>query len=152
MSDTALATREQVVARLEDEPTPKMLTMIDEYLEDASDQARFYGKEWTQDSCPPAIMRMVANAVARFMRNPDGFEVNRAGDETLGWQELPKDAVGNVYFSSREIERIQRLANPVLPKFGTMQMIAYGDRPEPEPLSYPVLNGSPFPVWHSSQA
>lgn len=147
MSD-ALATVQSVTKRLEEEPTPEMLVMIGEYLESASDQARYYGREWTVMDCPGPVSRLVSDAVARFMRNPDGFAQNRAAEETLGWQESP--FTGRVFFYQDEIERLQRFGNPRLPKFGSIQMVAYQTRPYVDPLiRWPVdyPGGKPFPLF-----
>lgn len=92
----ALTTVESVTRRLEGEATPEMLVMIEEYLEDASDQAMYYGeREWTELTTPQAVKRIIANAVARFMRNPEGLAQSRAGDETMAWQDVPE--AGAVY-------------------------------------------------------
>lgn len=146
----ALATIGDVTARLEDEPTPEMEAMIEAYLEDASDQARFYGsREWTEVTCPDPIRRMVASAVARFLRNPDGLSQSRAGDETLAWQQMPE--VGTVYFTEREVERLQTIGNPRLPSFGTIQMLAHGSTPPPRDILMPLdrMGGRPFPLFRS---
>ena len=148
-STTALATVEQVEARLEGEVTDDMRRMIAEYLEDASDQARYYGASWTQSNCPMPVSRLVANTVARFIRNPDSFVQNRASDETLGWQDLPEEYVGTVYFTAPEIERLQNFGNPRLPKFGTIQMIAHSDAPHTFGDIHWMVSGSqkPFPLF-----
>ena len=141
----ALATLDDVVDRLEDEPTPEVEAMIEAYLEDASDKAVVYGP-WSEADCPAAIRRLVAAAVARFIRNPDGFAQSRAGDETLAWQDL--EEIGSVYFTRSEIEYMQTLGNPRLPAFGTIQITAHGTTPPARDTYWPTEpRGRMFPLF-----
>lgn len=143
----ALTTVESVTKRLETEITPELLVMIGEYLEDASDQAIYHGeREWTDTSAPAAVKRIVANAVARFVRNPDGFATSRAGDETLAWQEMPE--AGAVYFTKAEIERLQRIGNPRLQSFGTFSVSSGASVPLRGDLIVPVKGGKPMALLH----
>ena len=113
----AFADREDVIARLEEEPTEHMLVMIDAGLEEATDLAVYYGASWTDENVPGPVKRIVARAVARWIRNPDGLEQSRAADETLQWSE--RAAAGNVEFTPEEIERVRALGRPVVPSFGS---------------------------------
>lgn len=141
----ALATLDDVVVRLEDEPTPEVEAMIEAYLEDASDKAVMYGS-WSEADCSAAIRRFVAAAVARFIRNPDGFAQSRAGDETLAWQDL--EEIGSVYFTRSEIEYMQTLGNPRLPAFGTIQVTAHGTTPPARDTYWPTEpHGRMFPLF-----
>lgn len=143
----ALTTVEAVTKRLEGEITPEMEVMIEEYLEDASDQAIYYGeREWTEVTVPASVARIVANAVARFMRNPDGLAQSRAGDETMAWQDIPE--AGAVYFTRQEIERLQRIGNPRLATFGTFSVVAHGNTPPATDLMRPINGGKPMPILH----
>ena len=142
---TALATPDAVVRRLEEEPNERMLVMIEEYLDEASDAARAYGREWTDLNVPAPISRLVASAVARFIRNPDQYNINRAGDETVGWHDR-----GEIdWFTEAEIARIGRFAVPKLASFGTIQVAAFGTtRPATYGDRIPVVGGAstkPFP-------
>jgi len=121
--------------------------MIQEYLEDASDKALRYGTSWSEINCPDSVRRIVAAAVARFIRNPDGYAQSRAGDETLSWQEL--EEVGSVYFTPTEIEHMQRLGNPRLPSFGTIQMKSSDSAPMLRDIYVPVgyAGGRDFPLF-----
>lgn len=140
---TALATPAEVEARLEDDVTPQMASMIEAYLEDASDAARYYGREWTETSVPAAVRRLVASAVARFMRNPEYLAQSRAGDETLTFHD--RDDID--WFTEKEIERIGRIANPRISGFGTMRFTAYGDSPAPRQWwGIPVGGSSTQPI------
>ena len=86
---TALCTPEAVLKRLGDLDLPDSeVGMIVEAIEDASDAARDYGSPtWGNTLVPKPVERLVALAVARFMRNPDDYLTNRASDETVGWAE-----------------------------------------------------------------
>lgn len=150
MSDIALATIEDVTKRIEDEVTESMLVMIEAKLDDASDLARFYGSEsWTFDNAPPRVKRIVATAVARFMANPTGLDQSRAADETLGWKDTA--APGELYYSDIEIEQLEALGKPVLPKFGSIQMTAYQSRYHPY-MNVPVdYGGKTFPYLTPSE-
>lgn len=140
----SLATRADVTSRLGDEPDGRELDMIDAYLESASDAARYYGREWPDTEAPNAVRRMVADAVARFMRNPERFAQNRAADEALAWQ----DSEDVDWFTPREIERLGRLAVPVrLPSFGSIEMVAgtSGHRQDGTLYARVAGGGKPFP-------
>lgn len=148
----ALATLEQVSGRIEeDELTPQMEVMILNFILDASDQARHYGNpKWTSDTCPPAVSRIVAGAVARHMANPAGYSQSRAADETLGWQDRLNP--GELRLSQDEIERIEAIADPAGGvggnAFGTMQMVAgIASRGPGWSVYVPVAGGiaEPFP-------
>ena len=53
-------------------------------LEDASDLARGYGRDWVDAPDAPRLVRtLVLKAVKRYMNNPEGITQSRAGDETL---------------------------------------------------------------------
>lgn len=137
----AFATVEDVTKRLEEEPTERMLVMIEEYLEEASDVARYYGREWSDLDVPNAVRRIVASAVARFMRNPDGYQTSRAGDETVAWFDRGSEID---WFTEQEIERIGRQATSKrLRAFGTMQMLAgvNGHRPTGTAVCVPSTGG-----------
>ena len=141
----ALATAEDVIRRLEEEPTERMQQMIEEYLEDASDTARFYGsQDWTDEECPAEARRIVAAAVARYIRNPDGFTQSRAADEMLGWNET--DEPGAIKFTANEIARLQRLAPLPMASMGTIQVSAWGSGSAPRDEYVPWAGtNTPFP-------
>lgn len=79
------------------------------YLEEASDLARAYGREWAVERAPRLVKSLVISAVRRFMRNPEGYTQSRAGDETLGWTDLGHDA-GSIYYNEREQRLLAQLA------------------------------------------
>jgi len=141
---TALATAADVEKRLgEDEITDGMRGMIEVYLEDASDVARYYGRDWTELDCPLPVSRMVAAAVARFMRNPERLSQSRAGDETLAFQDSEVD-----WFTDKEIERLGKIGNPRVASFGTIQLVAFGHKRR-SGVGYVPWGSSdrPFPLY-----
>lgn len=148
----ALATVDDVAARIEEDITPALEKLIVSALEEASDLARYYGKEWeSEEDAPPTVRRIVAAAAARWVRNPDGFSQNRAGDESLSWHEVKYDP-GTIYLTDLEVERIQRLVTPVkLPGFGSIQMQAWGGTPASDEIRVPWGNINPdfetFPLY-----
>ena len=124
---TALCTPEAVLKRLGDLDLPDSeVGMIEEAIEDASDAARDYGSPtWGNTPVPKPVERLVALAVARFMRNPDDYLTNRASDETLAWAE--RDRID--WFTEAEISRLGRMGRPMLANFGSIQIVAYGHQP-----------------------
>lgn len=105
-----LCTVEDVVERIEDEPSERLLEMVKHAILYASDEARFLGNpRWTIGNVPHPVSRIVASAVARWATNPDGLVQSRAGDETLAWSDSGEDA-GSVRFTQREIDRIGKFA------------------------------------------
>ena len=145
-----LAKQEDVIKRLEEEPTERMLVMIPEYLGDASDEARDIGlRKWNSENVPRPVSRIVAAVVARFLRNPDGLSQSRAADETLAWDE----PMNRPYFEPEERERIKRQAlldgDRPQQAFGNAEVYAWGrGRGEPEVVNVPwgTNGGKPFPL------
>lgn len=78
-------------------------------LEDASDHAATYGPDWPEDTAPRLVKTLVVKSSARYMRNPNGYTLNRAADETLAWSDIGRDA-GTVYFTREEIRLLEELA------------------------------------------
>jgi len=46
-------------------------------LEDASDLAREYGRDWTPETVPRLVRTLVLAACVRYLRNPDGYTQSR---------------------------------------------------------------------------
>lgn len=141
----ALATLEDVERRLEEEPTERMRSMIEEALEDASDLARHYGDEsWDEVTVPQKARRIVAAAVARWIRNPDGYTQSRAADETLAWGEA--DEPGAITFTRAEIEQLRKLAPVTVASFGSFGTTLYGPMRTREVEYVPwAQDNEPFP-------
>lgn len=92
-------------------------------LEDLSEWARYYGRNWEVAASPRLVKTLVLGAAARFMRNPDGYTQSRAGDETLGWTDRGVES-GTATFARHEIDALRALVRPAA--FGTLSMTAWG--------------------------
>lgn len=121
-------------------------------LEDLSEDARFYGDgSWTYDTAPRQVKSLVRRAVARHLRNPDGYTVSRAGDETVGWTDKG-DSNGVLTFSDREIKMLRQMAG----RRGVLSVDTYAYRssmePDPAPLGLvPTAGGGdPFPYFNDA--
>jgi hypothetical protein len=79
-------------------------------LEDASDLARAYGRDWDTSTAPRLVRTLVLKASARYMKNYQGYILSRAGDETVQWSDKAGEDMGTVYFSKDEIKLIEGLA------------------------------------------
>ncbi|GGS24759.1 hypothetical protein GCM10010238_11130 [Streptomyces griseoviridis] len=51
-------------------------------LDDASDLATTYGRDWPEETAPRLVKTLVLKSAARCMRDPEGYTQSRAGDET----------------------------------------------------------------------
>ncbi|MER6314618.1 hypothetical protein ABT237_12725 [Streptomyces sp. NPDC001581] len=78
-------------------------------LEDASELAAAYGRDWPADRAPRLVRTLVLKAAARYMNNPNGYTQSRAGDETLAWSDIGRDA-GTVFFTREEKRLLEGLA------------------------------------------
>lgn len=111
-------------------------------LEDLSNWARHYGRNWEADAAPLLVKTLVLGAAARFMRNPDNFTTSRDGDETVSWTDRGAQAAAQPFVES-EIIALKALVRPVV--FGSVGMTAWG----PQRLRgadglTPVAGESPF--------
>lgn len=79
-------------------------------LEDASDLAATYGREWGEDTAPRFVRTLVLKSAVRYVRNPNGYTQSRAGDETLAWSDAHGRDSGSVYFTRDEIRLLEELA------------------------------------------
>ncbi|MGW4158703.1 hypothetical protein [Streptomyces sp. NPDC004788] len=79
-------------------------------LEDASNLAAHYGRDWPDLSVPRMVRTLVLKACKRYMSNPDGYTQSRAGDETLGWNDAAGENAGTVYFTDEETRLLASLA------------------------------------------
>ena len=145
----AFADLEEVEDRLDfdlDEAYTKMALAA---LEDASEMAREYGKKnWPDNSCPRFVKTMVLNVVARYLRNPDGFVISRAGDETVTWSDLRGEAT--LRFTEQEREDLLELTRGPS-TFGSVGVYAHRSRNDEGPLEGWVgVTGQPeryFPLF-----
>jgi hypothetical protein len=93
-------------------------------LEDLSNWARFYGRNWEADAAPRLVKTLVLSAAAQFMRNPDAYVTSRAGDEAVSWPDRGV-AAGTATFATSAIKALKLLARPT-GGFGTGIMTAWG--------------------------
>lgn len=106
----ALATLDELKARLDWELDTSEESVATSALEDLSDDALFYGSaNWTETTVPRQAKSLLLRAAARYMRNPDGYIQSRAGDETLVWSDQGEDS-GTAYFSEREQKLLNQIA------------------------------------------
>lgn len=146
---TALATIEELKARLDWELTPEEERVGVAALDDLSEWARYYGRpHWEGAQAPALVKRMVLAAAARHMQNPDGYETSRAGDETVTFQKADGDP-GSASFSRREIEAIGRIARPGSASgLHSLQVTAHETRlPEVTAYRVPTADGGSFPLF-----
>ncbi|QXE37125.1 hypothetical protein KQY30_25805 [Streptomyces sp. GMY02] len=117
-------------------------------LDDASDLAATYGREWPEGTVPRLVRTLVLKAAARYMRNPNGYTQSRAGDETLAWSDAHGRDAGSVYFTREEIRLLEDLAGR---KRGISSVIvsAWGTKPRRGAGGYvPVdYSGDGFPLF-----
>lgn len=123
-----------------------------------SGMARHYGNaRWgIQGEVPEYVTTIVLNAARRFMTNPEGFTLSRAGDETVQFADLDKDG-GNPYFTSEEIAALRAYAGMDAGLY-TAGSYAYGqvwkadnrvsNTKDGEPGYVPSEYGG-FPMWFS---
>lgn len=119
-------------------------------LEDLSEWAMFYGKAWPVETVPSMVVRLVLAAAGRFMRNFEGLDTSRAGDETVIFQKQV-GTTATAEFSEKEIRAIRQIAHPNLATFHSLQMTAYGNSQAEGDGLVPVVNGEPFPYYSNSE-
>ena len=104
-------------------------------LEELSDDARHYGRNWLDAATAPRqVFNLVLKAAKRHLRNPDGYTQSRAGDETLAWTDRGEQA-GSAYFTRPEIKMLQRLGNTTIV---SVPVTAWGRMKQSAPGYVPV--------------
>lgn len=118
------------------------------YLEEASDLARAYGRDsWEPANAPRMAKNIVISAVRRFMRNPEGLTQSRAGDETLAWSDIGRDAA-SIYLTSAEIRLLRSLSGGG--GIRTAQVVAWGTTAQVGNGNVPISGypgEKPFPYY-----
>ena len=122
----------------------------DGYLEEASDLVRAYGRDsWEPATAPRMVKNIVISAVRRFMRNPEGYVQSRAGDETLAWSDIGRDAA-SIYLTNAEIKLLRSLAGTSTLR--TAQQSAWGPQRMKPQIGYVPVSGwpgeKPFPYYN----
>ncbi|SNS50324.1 hypothetical protein [Actinacidiphila glaucinigra] len=144
----AYATLDELKGRLDWDLDPDELRIAAGALEDASDLAVAYGREWPEDKVPRLVRTLVLKAAARYLRNPNGYTQSRAGDETLAWSDIGRDA-GTVYYTREEIRLLEELAGRKRGIVG-VPVSAWGTKPQSVdaggyvPVDY---GGDTFPLF-----
>lgn len=150
MTDS-FATVEELQARLDFTMNNMERGVAEGALEDLSIDARTYGRPTWQPLTAPALVRsLVLRAAARFMRNYDGYNTSRAGDETVGWHETGRQA-DTAEFHPREVAQLRALRGQT--GFGTMPLTAWGNRTESDDIWVSTQGeGGHIPLIDSSEA
>lgn len=144
-----LATIVELVERLDWSLDADELRIAAGALEDASDLARGYGRDWEAPSAPRLVRTLVLKAATRYMRNPGGYTQSRAGDETLTWNDAAGSDAGTVYFTADEQKLLKGLAGTA-PALVSVPMTAWGpQRKAPVGLVPVEGGGKPFPLYAS---
>ncbi|MFI7315472.1 hypothetical protein [Streptomyces venezuelae] len=145
----AYATLDELKGRLDWEPDEDELRIAVGALDDASDLAATYGRDWPENSAPRLVRTLVLKSAARYMRNPNGYTQSRAGDETLAWSDAHGRDAGSVYFTREEIRLLENLAGNRA-GLTSAPVIAWGSRPQPSQTGYVPVDyspASPFPLF-----
>ncbi|MHC0432204.1 hypothetical protein ACX6XY_18745 [Streptomyces sp. O3] len=106
----AYATLDELKARLDWDLDEDELRIGAGALEDASDLATVYGRDWPEATPPRLVRTLVLKSAARYLRNPHGYTQSRAGDETLTWGDAHGRDAGSVYFTREEVRLLEGLA------------------------------------------
>jgi hypothetical protein len=153
MSD-ALATLDELAPRLPFVMDPDEEREAAGALEDLSDDARHYGShKWTAPiNTPRQVIRLILKAAARHMKNPDGYTVSRAGDESVSWGEKGDNA-GSAFFTPDEIKRLNELGGFRSNQFFTVNTFAYQSKAAPQNVGLVPSQGSsePFQLFSTEE-
>ncbi|WJN62634.1 head-tail joining protein 1 [Streptomyces phage phiScoe10] len=144
----AYATLEDLKARLDWELDEDEARIAGGALEDASDLAAHYGRNWAEDTAPRLVRTLVLKAASRYMKNPDGYTQSRAGDETLAWNDKAGENAGTVYFSDEEQKLLAALGGRK-PGIVSVPIVAYNSKIRRGDLGrVPVdYGGKTFPLY-----
>lgn len=125
----ALASIEELTVRIDRELDDRETAMAQAALADASELARFYGRNWLSAGQAPRLVRtLVLRAAKRLMSNPEGYVISRAGDETLGFSDKTgSENYGTVYFTKDEQALLAELGGRS-GSLSTAGITAYGTR------------------------
>jgi hypothetical protein len=143
----AYATLDELKGRLDWDLDPDELRIAAGALEDASDLAATYGRDWPEDTTPRLVKTLVLKSAARYMRNPNGYTQSRAGDETLAWSDAHGRDAGSVYFTREEIRLLEQLAGRK-PGISSVVVSAWGTSCHRREGLVPVdYGGDRFPLF-----
>ena len=145
-----IVTLEELKDRLDwdlDEQEERIATSA---LMDLEVEARDIGSiTWTaRPVTPEIVVRLILKAAMRYMANPNGYIVSRAGDEQLGWSERQSSGavLGPARFMEEEAARLAQLAYRPRNAFGSFGTFAWGSLNERDTPTIPVdYAGKRFP-------
>jgi len=148
----AYATLEDLQKRLDWTLDPDEERIAESALEDASIEARYHGRDWPEGSAPAMVRRLVLKACERYMRNPGGHNVSRAGDETVGWSDKVSEEAVSVEFTRDEIDLLRQLAGKSFGGLTSISVSAWGPQRKAPAGMVPVAGGDdPFPLYASEE-
>ncbi|MEU0739254.1 hypothetical protein [Streptomyces sp. NPDC006134] len=144
----AYATLDELMGRLDWELDEDELRIAASALDDATDLAMTYGREWPEETVPRLVRTLVLRAAARYVRNPHGYTQSRAGDETLAWSDAHGRDAGSVHYTREEIRLLENLAG-TRPGLTSVPVSAWSTQSAPSrvgmvPVDY---DGAPFPMF-----
>ncbi|MEU2854145.1 hypothetical protein [Streptomyces syringium] len=145
----AYATLAELKGRLDWELDEDELRIAASALEDASELAASYGRDWPEATVPRLVKTLVLKSASRYMRNPNGYTQSRAGDETLAWSEAHGRDAGSVYFTREEIRLLAELGGRK-PTLASAPVSAWGTKAGRRrvgliPVDY--VGGDRFPMF-----
>ncbi|MEU5427620.1 hypothetical protein AB0H73_18725 [Streptomyces olivoreticuli] len=145
----AYATLDELKGRLDWELDEDELRIATGALEDASDLATSYGRDWSEATAPRLVRTLVLKAASRYMRNPHGYTQSRAGDEMLAWSEAHGRDAGTVYYTREEIRLLTEIGGRK-PTLASAPVSAWGTksglrRVGMVPVDY--VGGDRFPMF-----
>lgn len=141
------ATVSELQGRLDFELSDAEVGVAAGALFDLSLDARAHGMQsWTPQTAPRMVKSLVLRAAARFMRNYEGYEQSRAGDETLVFKDTEADP-GTAEFNSREIAQLRSLRGSV--GLATAPVAAWGSSTRPRRWTGDLFvpNGGDLQPW-----
>ncbi|EFL15328.1 hypothetical protein [Streptomyces sp. C] len=144
----AYATLDELKGRIDWELDEDELRIAAGALEDASDLAATYGREWPEDQAPRLVKTLVLKSAARYVRNPNGYVQSRAGDEMLQWSDAHGRDSGSVYFTREEVRLLEELAGRKRGIYSA-SVSAWGTKPQSVDAGgyVPTGQGDPFPLF-----
>jgi hypothetical protein len=156
-----LARLEDLEERIDRELDEREKKLAEAALVDASELARFHGRNWTAENAPGLVVTLVLRACKRYMANPEGFVISRAGDETVTFSDRGDvSSYGIVHFTPDEQRLLAELGGRTS-TLTTAQISAHGTdpnwesrpgslRPNPDGLVPVSPAGKPFPLYGGS--
>jgi hypothetical protein len=106
----AYASLDELKERLDWELDAAGERIAESALDDATELAIEYGRDWPDATVPRLVRTLVLRSARRFVENPQGYTVSRAGDETVQWNDAAGENAGSVYFTRDEQKLFAGLA------------------------------------------